>query len=53
MKNVWWQVLKLTKKGHLILWDGPHLSCEKSKTILKERQKDYPREQFFRYRVDR
>jgi hypothetical protein len=47
-----WQILKLTRKGHLVLWDGPALRCAHSKRLLKRRQKEQPKDKFFRYRLD-
>jgi hypothetical protein len=47
-----YQLLKLTKKGHLILWDGPNLDKVQAKKLLKVRSKQHPKDKFFVYKEE-
>lgn len=48
-----YQILKLTKKGHLVMWDGPCHTKSAAKLMLAQRRKARPNSQFFIYKVDK
>ena len=46
-------IYKQSKRSKiLILWDGPSLSREEAKKLLKIREKDYPDDKFFIVKVE-